>query len=181
MSRKERHDNDAYYTHRPLIKALLDHVPIKGVVCEPCAGEGHITKTLYLANPDLIVRGFDLTAGWDATEPRNWANIEHQWGTVDWTVTNPPYRQPDCQKIIDNAWMHSKVGIAMLLRLSYLEPCNGRAKFLQNIPLSHLLVFNPRPQFRTDTSGTDSCTVAWFVWQKEWADNTQVIYVTDWR
>ena len=204
---KQRHNNDAYYTHAGLVKALLDNVEISGTVCEPCAGEGHIAHQLIEHGLDVFSSDIDLDLDYpdcaaDATDLKFW---QKDAGENDWTVTNPPYRQPDCQKIIENAWEFSKVGIAMLLRLTYLEPCalsskdvinwtqrypdrelswddlNGRAPFLKSAPLSHLLVFNPRPQFRTDTKGTDNTTVAWFVWQKDWAEGTQIEFITDWK
>jgi hypothetical protein len=209
---KQRHNNDAYYTHAGLVKTLLDNVPICGDVCEPCAGEGHIAYQLLNVPLDVVSADIDPNAGYamyegeDMTSPDTWKKILWDLDKTgfDWTVTNPPYRQPDCQKIIENAWEHSKIGVAMLLRLTYLEPCalsakdganwlarypdrplgdafDGRAPFLKSAPLSHLLVFNPRPQFRTDTKGTDNTTVAWFVWQKEWADNTQIKFITDWK
>ena len=215
---RERHSNDAYYTHAGLVKALLDNVPISGDVCEPCAGEGHIAYQLSEIDHLICVHSFDtdesldypVNLGFDATSAWQWSHYRKDYfgsdsGLFDWTVTNPPYRQPDCQKIIENAWEYSRVGIAMLLRLTYLEPCGlsakdvvnwdrrcpnrqltmdeleGRAPFLKSAPLSHLLVFNPRPQFRTDTNGTDNTTVAWFVWQKDWQDGTQMQFITDWK
>ena len=216
---KQRHNNDAYYTHAGLVKALLDNVEISGTVCEPCAGEGHIAYQLTeVVCLPIAVHSMDIDfdadypelTGFDATKSSDWSrycaeSIGLDDEVFDWTVTNPPYRQPDCQKIIENAWEYSKVGIAMLLRLTYLEPCalsakdanswlsrgypltvddwEGRAPFLKNNKkqLSHVLVFNPRPQFRTDTKGTDNTTVAWFVWQKGWMDGAQIEFITDWK
>jgi hypothetical protein len=206
---KQRHNNDAYYTHAGLVKALLDNVEISGTVCEPCAGEGHIAYQLTESGLEVVSNDVDMSLDYphhvlDATTNSCW-DVMGEGKEFKWTVTNPPYRQPDCQKIIENAWEYSKVGIAMLLRLTYLEPCalsskdvinwtqrypdrelswddlNGRAPFLKSAPLSHLLVFNPRPQFRTDTKGTDNTTVAWFVWQKDWAEGTQIEFITDWK
>jgi hypothetical protein len=93
-------------------------------------------------------------------------------------ISNPPYNvAPD---ILPLAWEHSRLGMAMLLRLTYLEPTANRAEWLQDTPLSNLIIFNPRPKFRQG-SGSDSATVAWFVWRRGWKDETRVSFCTDWQ
>jgi hypothetical protein len=84
--------------------------------------------------------------------------------------------------ILENAYRAAHVGVAFLLRLSFLEPTNGRAAWLQahEAELSHLLIFgSPRPSF-TDDGRTDSATVAWMVWRRGWTGRTQVRFVTGW-
>jgi hypothetical protein len=62
----------------------------------------------------------------------------------------------------------------MLLRLSYLEPCNNRAEFLSVNPPS--LIVLPRISFTGDGK-TDNVTCAWFVWDFS-AQERQVRVVT---
>jgi hypothetical protein len=150
---------------------------------EPCAGDQAIAKIFKKARGVNRVYTNDINPvffdtcdyGYDATLPILWQQ------SSDWVVSNPPYTQPTCQQIIENAWNSCNKGIAFLLRLSYLEPCKERVAFLQGNPLSHLIILNPRPRFRTDTKGTDNTTSAWFVWQKGWQDNTQIIYENNWK
>lgn len=52
----------------------------------------------------------------------------------------------------------------MLLRVSFLEPCNDRAEFLAAHP-PRLFVL-PRISFTGDGK-TDNVTCAWYVWDKE--------------
>lgn len=181
---------DKYFTNPQITKALLNIAPIKGWVYEPCVGKGHILKVLK-ERVDVNCFGGDIDPvgdnflRMDATCSHEWQNIQKRYSRFNWVVSNPPYSQPDCQEIINNAWEYASDGVAMLLRLSYLEPCLNKAggyrgEFLKEAPLSHLIVFNPRPKFRTDTKGTDSSTVAWFVWQKEWMDGTQIHFINDW-
>ncbi len=58
----------------------------------------------------------------------------------------------------------ARVGVAFLLRLSYLEPCWDRADWLVQHPVSKLIVL-PRISFTGDHK-TDSVTCGWFVWVK---------------
>lgn len=172
----ERIENDFYPTEESLTRELLDrHKNIWGNILEPCCGQGHITKVLNKLFEGCVTEA-DLTRGKDATDPNFWTQQERP----DWVITNPPFSQ--AEKIIPLAYDHARVGIVMLLRLTYLEPTKGRAQWLQEHPISRLIVFNPRPRFRSDTKGQDSVTVAWFVWDKDWGPrDTAIEFVTGWR
>ena len=178
-----RHENDFYITPPELVKSLLTVVPIFGAVFEPCAGDGAIAKVL--AQQDCHVITNDISKNqvtdyhFDATLPDEYPDID-----PDWIVTNPPYSV--AHRILPIAWEKARVGIAMLLRLSYLEPCDNRADFLkQFLPnFSNVIIFNPRPCFRTDTKATDSVTHAWFVWRKchtRREYGCHFSFITDWK
>lgn len=182
--------NDQYFTPPEIIYPLLRAVGFdaKGLYFEPCAGDGAIAKALcgeiddnriVKADIDNSLTGLDNN-DFDATAIGHW-NEMFTASEPDWVITNPPYKQPDCDAIIQNAWDFAEEGIAMLLRLSYLEPCKGRAQFLKDACLSNLIIFNPRPQFIPGKKSTDSSTVAWFVWRKIPAWHTKITYCTDWR
>jgi hypothetical protein len=182
--------NDQYFTPPeavyPLLKILS--LNVDDLTFEPCAGDGNITQCLrddghdellWTGDIDYKLKGLTLP-GFDATDRRQWANAFEKFNP-DWVITNPPYKQPDCDRIIQNAWEFAEIGVAMLLRLTYLEPCQGRAKFLKAAPLSNLIILNPRPQFIPGKKSTDASTVAWFVWQKRHNYLTQITYCTDWN
>jgi hypothetical protein len=98
----------------------------------------------------------------------------------DWIITNPPYNQAPA--ILPLAFQNCRVGMAMLLRLSYLEPCENRARWLAEHPPAKLIVFNPRPRFRADTGGSDSVTSAWFIWHRFGdSQGTEIEFCTNWR
>ncbi len=172
---------DSYPTPARLTEALLRHVTISGRVLEPCAGAGWMAKVLESPEREVFRNDIDPAYGhpWadDATDP--WASV---WRVLpDWVVTNPPYGQASA--VLANAFRATHVGVAFLLRLSFLEPTNSRAAWLQahQAELSHLLVFgSPRPSF-TDDGRTDSATVAWMVWQRGWTGGTAMRFVTEWN
>ena len=172
---------DSYPTPGRLTQALLASVLIEGVVLEPCAGAGRIVEVLQ-ASPavrGVLANDIDLDfgrGGYDATDPN--AGIWRH--PVDWVVTNPPFNQ--AMPILANAWDAAQEGVALLLRLSFLEPTNGRGAWLDAHAgyLSDLIVFgSPRPSFTGD-GRTDSATVAWMVWRRRWTDCTAVQFVTGW-
>lgn len=189
---RERHNLDAYYTSSKLTEVLVEKVLSNyaektDIILEPCAGISSITDALWR-------NGFDELIEWDIDEtlPRitnvkDASVCDSEWeNRVDWVVTNPPYTQPTCQQIIENSMRYARKGVCMLLRLTYDEPCANRAEFLKNNIMTHQILFNPRPKFRTDTKGTDSATTCWFVWMKpdfaaqHTLTSTEKIYITNW-
>lgn len=155
---------DFYETPKKLTKILLAQQPaITGKILEPCSGHGAIVY--HLENQGLKVQATDIKDGnqYDATKVEYWENIAEP---ANWVVTNPPF----CSAIdiLKHSLLHAKTGVAMLLRLSFLEPCNSRASTLQEYAnnLIQIIPVNPRPKFNPNSKGSDNVTVAWFVWNK---------------
>ena len=187
---KPRVLNDFYPTPQGITELLLDYVTLCNPIIEPCAGHNAITKVLEDSN--YVVHPYDLTwfdtGGFstsDATQELFWSERKKAHA-IYWTVTNPPFSL--AEKIIPLAYEYSEVGIAMLLRLSYLEPTKGRADWLKEHAdnLYKVIPVNPRVRFRADTKGTDSITCAWFCWSKyhSWHKlglSSPFSFVTDWN
>lgn len=184
VPRIKRIENDKYFTEDRLTDALLKRIDLRGRILECCAGDRAIARRIHnkvATHSGSVVLSSDLTDSetsefpllhadqtTDATTREFWENYNRPGTQVlNWVVTNPPFNV--APKIIPLAYKNSRVGIAMLLRLSYLEPCANRAAWLQSNAdnLKLVMPVNPRPRFRADTKGTDSCTVAWFVWDKQ--------------
>lgn len=175
--------NDFYPTPPEIVKELVGICPeiVKTSVFEPFDGHGAISDTLrefagcYCLTND-IVKPLKGTKG-DATMPILWAMA----GTHEWTITNPAYCDNIPDKAVPLAWEHSSVGVAMLLRLSMLEPCESRRSWSELLPyLSYIAPINPRIKFRRDKKGTDSVASAWFVWKRK-PTPLQIVPITDWK
>lgn len=182
-----RVENDFYPTARVLTEKLIEEVEIKGQVLEPCAGDGAIASLFNgsISNDLFPQADFEPDYTFDSTDPESWEHWEANGG-YDWVITNPPFNE--ASKILPLAWKYTQKGMAMLLRLSYLEPCDNRADWLKEYSdnLTNVIVFNPRPKFRKDTEGSDNVTVAWFVWRKDWSWERFGVkcpfsFVTGWR
>jgi hypothetical protein len=162
VTRKKRIENDAYFTRRKFdVDVLLEHLQLgPDVTClEPCVGGGDIARFLpgrvYTNDIDhQREAGFHL----DATAPATWKRLP----PVDWVISNPPFNV--AHLIVPRAYEHARVGVAMMLRLTWLEPADNRASWLKEHPLTRQIVL---PRFSFDGSGsTDSVTCAWMIWLK---------------
>lgn len=196
-----RRKNDHYPTHQKATEALLRLHPISGVVLEPCAASGQMADVLREPHGNTVSLvsavytsdidwQFDTNWHEDATDPNS-----PMWGIrPDWVITNPPFSL--APQILPLALESCKIGVAFLLRLTYMEPTQDRADWLIAHADQQVLQapLNPRPNFRAGEInpttgkpyGTDNVTVAWFVWRKNWSWAKTGIrspfqFITDWR
>jgi len=149
---------DFYPTASFLTEALLDKVKIEGPVYEPCSGQNHITDVLERAG--AFVTTNDIDPNTPAAYHRD-ATEEKTWSYNRWTVTNPPF---NCAfEILKHAVKFSSQGVAILVRLSFLEPTLARGPWLKANPPTKLIIL-PRFSFTQD-GNTDSVTVCWAIWE----------------
>lgn len=181
--KEPRKTNDFYETPPGLTRCLLDIVYINGKILEPCAGKGAITKVLKEKTHSFVIENdinpeFKTEYRFDATKSSEYP----EYLGIDWIITNPPFCQ--AHEIISTAWEKCNKGIAMLLKVTYSEPTQKRGQWLQKHRKheTHRITFSPRPQF-IPGGGSDSTTVAWFVWQKNRYSHIgcEIHYIMDWR
>ena len=169
-----RRKNDAYYTPQFLVEKLLEMYDLRlhdhCIILEPCVGNGAIANVLmayinYHEDGELITndidKSVDASGHQDAIELLKDLNDDYE-NHPDWIITNPPFNL--AHQIVPLAYNCAKQGIIMLLRLSWLEPCRNRCDFLKAHPPTKLIVC-PRVSFTGDGK-SDSCTCAWFIWDK---------------
>ena len=165
-----RHALDLYETMNALTLGFLAVEDVGGTAVEPCAGPGAMARILaadgrfsnILTNDINPAHNTDLTG--DARDP-----LAAVWQRpFDWCITNPPFSV--AFDILRNAWVHCRVGVAMLLRVTFAEPTLGRGNWLDATSdnmTRFMPIGSPRPDFTG--SGGDSTTTAWFVWRKDWS------------
>lgn len=175
-----RRNLDQYFTPAFATRGLLEfhNDIVGGHVLECCSGKNDIADELHVQGGLVITNDIDPLLPShlhdDATDSVTW---EKHAGTP-WIVSNTPFNV--APKIVPLAYEAAETGIAMLLRLSYLEPCKDRAEWLKAHPVSHLIVL-PRISFTGDGK-TDNCTCAWMVWLKKglsWSQRITVVTKAD--
>ncbi len=157
---------DQYFTPEFATKVLLHYNPhIGGQILECCSGDDAITKVLFrhcaATGLPYEIRTNDIDPGMPSSEHWDAADGSKQnWGRPNWIVSNPPFN--GAEAIVPAAFSSASDGIAMLLRISFLEPCKGRSRFMAEFPPTQLVVL-PRISFTGDGK-TDNVTCAWFIW-----------------
>ncbi|MDZ8190041.1 MAG: hypothetical protein RMX96_35050 [Nostoc sp. ChiSLP02] len=173
-----RHPLNFYESPSWFTTELLRHIPLSGVIGEPCVGMGAFVSDVAGGIASLLdvwphtehIWTNDIDPNkqahfhYDATLAESWAKFPD----CDWICTNPPYAEFTAP-IIKNAYHKARLGVAAFLLTSFLEPCDDRADFLMQYPPSLVLVL-PRFCFRKDKRGTrwatDNITISCFVWDK---------------
>jgi hypothetical protein len=172
---------DAYPTENGVTRALLNRVDIHGTIFCPTSGDGIIADYLHSSiepRPAIITNDIDpkfspkVDYTMDATEIGTWQHISGSHN-IEWVVDNIPYKH--ALTIADHAMSHTGTGVALLLRISFLEPAGqrsgNRGEWLDRYAdkLSNVVFMgNPRPSY-TGNGKTDSATTAWLVWRHNWS------------
>lgn len=150
--------------------ALIDNESFRGDIWECACGDGAMSRVLETAgnkvlSSDLIDRGYgegnhDFLESW-----RKASNI----------VTNPPYNA--AEGFVRAALERSENKFALLLRLAFLEGANRQRTIFTDAPPSRVWVFSERITFYPAGAvqkGTGTTAYAWFVWDKEASNNTEL-------
>lgn len=159
---------DRYYTPAHATEALLQVIGPRlaqsgNDVVEPCSGAGGMCEVLRMYG--VRVRTNDLSRRVqadthdDASAPAFWRGLHPR---PAWVITNPPFSR--AAPLLQLAYAAATEGVALLLRLSFLEPCANRGAWLAAHPPSRLIAV-PRISFTGD-GRTDSVACAWLVWDK---------------
>lgn len=197
---KTRIKNDVYPTEHGIITKVATLMPElfdQATYFEPCAGRGdlvraiakHTSPTAKIETADLYSasindKGCGQTYSYfDARQYEDWEITKQPYDVV---ITNPPFS--DAPAIATQCWSHTKRYLCLILRLSFLEQCKDRREFWQDTQDSLVMIapINPRPRFRSDTSGSDNMTCAVFVWDKQHSWKTHNLrspyqMINDWR
>lgn len=153
-----------------MVRSLVYYIPeIAGAtVLEPASGDNAIVDVLrdefgcsVLTNdldPSQPSR-FHL----DATQEPIWAeSLAYDGGHgVQWIIANPPFKS--AFPMLKLAVQYARVGVAFLLRKTFLEPTEERGEWLHTFPPSRIIC-QPRYSFRGD--GNDSVSCDWLIYER---------------
>lgn len=163
----ERQDFDFYATPGFMTRSLLHFHPAiaKATVLECCSGGDAITNVLrHEFGCKVYTNDYDTRqpaeTHYDAATNVYWAGLAPQ---VDWVVTNPPFNL--AMAILQPAVRHARIGVAFLLRKTFLEPTKERGPWLYAHPPTRV-IGEPRYDFRQNGS-TDSVSCDWCLWLRQ--------------
>ncbi len=144
---------------------IKDLDPEARSVWEPACGGGHMAFALgdyfdQVHVSDIFPHG-DHAVG-DFLDPDGFPDVE-----ADWIVTNPPFRLGEA--FVRQAWSRARRGVAMLLRLAFLEGAARHRLLYEDCPLDICSPFAERVPMvsgRWDPAASSATAYAWFFWLK---------------
>jgi hypothetical protein len=161
----QRAENDFYETPAWMTYSLLHfHSAIRRTrVLEPCSGRDAISDVLVEYGCTVYTNDIDDR---HPSQTHEDATVRSYWKAapvVQWIVTNPPFSA--AFELVQYAKDHAMVGVALLLRKSFLEPTAERGGWLNVNPPTRVIGL-PRYNFRGEGSG-DSVSCDWFIWERQ--------------
>lgn len=129
---------------------------------EPAANRGHMVLPLreYFGHVDAS-DVHDYGVGFPVQDYL----FPGQLTSVDWTITNPPFRL--AEQFIARALASSRHGVAMIVRAAFLEGQARYASLFSQTPPSHVLQFTERVVMhrgRLAPEGSTATAYCWLVW-----------------
>lgn len=138
------------------------------VLGDPCCGQGHMAGVLreFTRNPVIASDIHDYGYG----EVSDFLD-DGEKPAVDWWIFNPPFRlaQRFAEVALEHPAAKARIGVAMLVRLSWLESAQRHGLFARRRPA--LIVVHadrvPMHRGRWIVNGTSATAYAWVVWQQD--------------
>lgn len=136
---------------------------------EPACGGGHMAHGLRDYFSVVVESDIHQHEGGDPAFVVDFLSEEARdfEPAIDWIVTNPPFVLGDA--FVRTAYAHAQRGVAMLLRLVFLEGGKRYRLLHEDCPLTAVAPFServPMVKGRWDPEASSATAYAWFVWQK---------------
>jgi predicted RNA methylase len=168
---------ECYSTPRWAVRALLEREKFRGMMLDPCCGEGAILSTLFEAGYECM--GSEIRQASEV--PRRVASVpvfygsdfldpgEYEPCSVDNIITNPPFSI--AMEFAERCLIVAAGKIALFLRIQFLES-EKRVLLFSRQMLSRVYIFTKRVALWPEgtpaekRSGASTVTYAWFVFDK---------------
>ena len=145
---------------RVLCEQLIEVAPTDTIL-EPACGEGAMSRTLGEYSDKVIASDiFDYGHG----EVEDFLSSSRD--NVDWIITNPPFKL--AKEFIHKSLSMTDKGVAMILRIAFLEGIGRYNDLFYSTPPTKVAVFSeriPMVKGRLDKSAGSATCYAWFVWE----------------
>jgi hypothetical protein len=162
-------------------RALMEHViadagPFRKLSClEPACGAGHMARPLkeYFGKveaADIHPYGYGSIG--------DFLNMPLQSGSVDWVITNPPFRL--AEDFIKRALIVARRGVAILARTVFIESVGRYREIFEQTPPAKFAQFTervPMVKGRLDAKASTATGYAWIVWEKQETEVPRLMWV----
>jgi hypothetical protein len=162
-------------------RALLEHIindrgSFKSQSCfEPACGAGHMAKVLseYFGEvraSDAHSYGYGSVADF-TTQP-------YEAGSVDWVITNPPFRL--AEEFVKRSLVIARRGVAILARTVFIESVGRYREIFEVNPPTRFAQFTervPMVKGRLDRKASTATGYAWIIWENDRTDAPRLMWV----
>jgi predicted RNA methylase len=166
-------------------RALIEHVvgaagDLRQQSClEPACGAGHMVKVLaeYFGE----VTCFDVH-DYKYAEVANFLTKPLAVNSVDWVVTNPPFRL--AEEFVLRALAIARKGVAILARTVFIESVGRHERLYRVHPPAKFAQFTervPMVKGRLDRKASTATGYGWLVWEKGHSGGTALVWIPQCR
>lgn len=162
-------------------RALIEHVledksDLSQLTClEPACGAGHMAKVLKdyfceVHSADAYYYGYG--------DIQDFLTHPHEAESVDWVITNPPFRLAEA--FVLKALGIARHGVAILARTVFLESVGRYRGIFQDTPPTRFAQFTervPMVRGRLDGKATTATGYAWLIWEKDATNAPRLMWV----
>ncbi|MBN9006199.1 MAG: SAM-dependent methyltransferase [Rhizobiales bacterium] len=162
-------------------RALLEHVindrhPLAGCsALEPACGAGHMSQVLkeyfgHVEASDAHSYGYGPV--------RDYLSVPYEASTVDWVITNPPFRL--AEEFVHRSLIVARVGVAVLVRTVFIESSGRYRALFEKRPPTKFAQFVervPMVRGRLDKKASTATGYAWLVWEKDVKSTPQLVWI----
>jgi hypothetical protein len=162
-------------------RALVEHVlgnkkALASQTClEPACGAGHMAKVLNEYFREVHASdAYDYGYGFR----RDFIAHPFETSSVDWVITNPPFRLGE--EFVLKALTVARHGVAILARTVFLESVGRYNRIFQEQPPTKFAQFTervPMVKGRLDIKATTATGYAWLVWEKSGRQIPRLMWV----
>jgi hypothetical protein len=162
-------------------RGLIEHVlesrsALARMSClEPACGIGHMAKVLKEYFGEVYCSdAYDYGFG----GARDFLTFPYEINAVDWIITNPPFRL--AEDFVLRALQIASRGVALLARTVFLESVGRYDGIFSRRPPTKFAQFVervPMVKGRLDGKATTATGYAWFVWEKNLAGTSRLMWI----
>ena len=163
--RVEPHDSlDDFPTPPWATRALCERLQCNGLtVREPAANRGHMVKPLSEYFGQVLASDVhDYGAGFEVAD----FLFPGPLRTVDWTITNPPFRL--AKEFVCRGLDTSRIGCAVIVRTAFLEGIQRYRDLFETTPPARVMQFCERVVMhrgKLTATGSTATSYCWLVWE----------------
>lgn len=180
--RKEALDSlDDFPTPPWATRALIEHAitrpdRLSEMTClEPACNRGFMSMVLeeYFGE----VRSSDVYA-YGYGEVRDFLEIPYETASVDWMITNPPFKLGE--EFIQKGLNVTRRGVAVLTRTTFIESVGRYQRLFSKFPPTKFAQFTervPMVKGRLDKKASTATGYCWLVWEKDSRTKSQLHWI----